>query len=408
MAEKVRVVLIAIGGYGANYVRALLGPQGREACEVVGVVDPFAARSEFVGELDRLGVPVYNEPKAFFEDRPADLAVISSPIHLHCRHTCEALTGGSHVLCEKPVSATVQEARRMMQARDAAGRFVSIGYQWSFSEEIQALKRDILRGRFGKARRLKCLCLSPRDDAYYGRNDWAGALRVPTGEWVLDSPIHNAVAHYLHNMLYVLGDTVDRSAVPADVTAELYRVNPITNFDTGVARIHTAGGAEMLFYASHAVPEEEGCRFVFEFERATVEWVGGCTPIRAVLMDGGEVKYPVDQSWGKMMTKLWHAVDSVRTGATPLCGLEAALAQTVCMNGMLDSAPAIVEFPARLRRVTGEPGHQVRWVQGLAEQLTECYDNWTLPHEEGVAWAVEGKIVDLTDYRFFPGGSEPS
>ena len=45
----------------------------------------------------------------------------------------------------------------------------------------------------------------PRPLSYFKRNDWAGHLRTPAGEDVLDSPLNNATAHYLHNMLYVLG-----------------------------------------------------------------------------------------------------------------------------------------------------------------------------------------------------------
>src|SRR5918992_777122 len=100
----------------------------------------------------------------------------------------------------------------MIRARDAAGRQVSIGYQWSFCPAIQ---------------RLASMVLWPRDETYYLRNKWAGRLFTGQGHPVFDSPVNNACAHYLHNMFYVLGDRTDTSAVPARVTAELYRANSI-------------------------------------------------------------------------------------------------------------------------------------------------------------------------------------
>ena len=127
-----------------------------------------------------------------------------------------------------------------------------IGYQWSFSKAIQSLKNDIIKGLFGKPIRLKTLALWPRDDEYYGRNNWAGRIKENQGKWVLDSPMNNAVAHYLHNMFYVLGFEVDSSAVPKQVIAECYRANPIENYDTAVCRILTTDDVEILFYASHA------------------------------------------------------------------------------------------------------------------------------------------------------------
>ena len=40
--------------------------------------------------------------------------------------------------------------------------------------------------------------------------------------------------------------------------------------------------------------------------------------------------------------------------------------------------------------------------QGLAEGFRSCYDNWQLPSEEGIPWAVGGREIDLQGYEFFP------
>jgi len=84
------------------------------------------------------------------------------------------------------------------------------------------LKRDLLDGRYGRPLRLATLCAWPRDRAYYRRNSWAGRLRDgDSGAWVLDSPANNAMAHFLHNALFLLGPAMTHSALPAAVTAEL-------------------------------------------------------------------------------------------------------------------------------------------------------------------------------------------
>jgi len=57
---------------------------------------------------------------------------VSSPIHCHVPQSVAALRGGSHVLCDKP-SRHGADVDRLADARDRAGRFVMIGYQWSFS-----------------------------------------------------------------------------------------------------------------------------------------------------------------------------------------------------------------------------------------------------------------------------------
>src|SRR5690606_23790349 len=137
--------------------------------------------------------------------------------------------------CEKPLSATVDEALAMIEARDRANRTVAVGYQLSYSKKIQALKQDMMNGVFGKPIRFRTMALWPRADSYYDRA-WAGRIQDDHGRLIFDSVANNATAHYIHNMFYVLGKEIDRSAQPARVTAELYRARLIQNYDTAVMR----------------------------------------------------------------------------------------------------------------------------------------------------------------------------
>jgi len=404
MSQTVSVVLVAVGGYGNTYVGALLDREDPGAHRIAGVVDPYFERCARLTELKARNVPFYDTLSEFYAEHDADLAIVSSPINLHCPHTCEALANGANVLCEKPLGATIQEAERMIAARDQADKFVAIGYQWSFSEAIQSLKRDVIRGRFGKPLRLKTLVAWPRNRAYYSRNNWAGARDDGRGGWVLDSPVNNATAHYLHNMFYVLGDRTDRSARPARVTGELYRANDITNFDTGVARIVTEDGVEMLYAASHAVSGRRGPEFVYEFEDGVVR-LGDASPEIEARYGGGWLKsYGNPNQEGN--TKLWDAIRAARGEGEIVCGPEAASSQTLAVNGMQDSTPDIVEFPPEFIKTSGEGSARITCVEGLEDVLAQCFEQNRLPSELGVPWACAGQEIDLTDYPGFP--SRPS
>jgi predicted dehydrogenase len=386
------------------YLAALLEGHGELPCELVGVVDPSPQRCSQLPALRDRGIPVFATIEEFYRQRGADLAVISSPIHLHCRQTCHALEQGSHVLCEKPAAATVQDVDRMLAACDRCAKWVAIGYQWSFTESIQRLKRDIRAGLFGAPRRLKTLCLWPRDEGYYRRNDWAGCVRDEHGEWILDSPVNNAMAHDLHNALYLLGREPDRSASPVAVTAELYRANEIPNFDTAALRVHTADGVEILFYGSHAVVEDSDPVFRIEFTGATVEFAGGMSPVVARFDDGRVQRYASPNS-PPQTRKLSMCVEAVAAGSPIPCGLEAARPHAVCTNGAHDSYGEPLRFPGDMIRVTHRESGPLTWVDGLAEDLRQCYVAGALPSELGVSWAHAGKTVDLRDYRHFPGGA---
>ena len=398
--SAVSIVLVGIGGMGAVYLKSIFEAADRGECRLAGTVDPNPERCPDLDQLLALKVPVVKTLDEFYARQEAELAVISSPIQFHCEQTCLALERGSFVLCEKPTAGSIQEVRRMIAARDRAGKWVAVGYQWSFSDAIQSLKKDILNGEFRRPRRLRCLYLWPRDEAYYRRNDWAGKKQDPRGGWILDSPANNAMAHDLHNMFYVIGRTRETSALPVSVQAELYRANPIENFDTVALRCLTETGVEILFYASHAADLDTGPVNSYEFERGAVSVRGRGASIRADFWNGESCDYGLPDA--EPMKKLREAVGAVRTGRLPACGLEATLGQTLCLNGAQDSMTGIVEFPEDMLTVRGEPGKRFISVGGLDEALTECYESSLLPSEMNLPWSRQGKVIDISRYGDFP------
>ncbi len=195
---------------------------------------------------------------------------------------------------------------------------------------------------------------------------------------MLDSPVQNAMAHDLHNMFYVLGRETTSSARPAEVEAELYRANAIENFDTAAARVRTEEGVEILFFVSHASDEDRGPVVRYEFEKAVVRCDSRTSGLWAEFPDGTRKDYGVPDA--EPMNKLWQSIAGAREeGARPLCGLDAAASQTLCMNGIQDSMPDIRTFPAGLIRTVesasgrqlavGTPGARRVVVEGLDEAL---------------------------------------
>ncbi len=398
--KPVDIALVAIGGYGLVYLSGLLDNPKQANFRINGVIDPMPESCKRFPEVQALNVPIYDTLEEFYLHHRTDLVLISSPIHLHCPHTCLALQNGSTVLCEKPLGATIQEAGKMIEARDRYGKQVGIGYQWSFNSAILNLKKDIQAGYFGAPKRFKTITLWPRDETYYRRNNWAGKKRDANGNWILDSPINNAMAHYLHNMFYVLGNARETSAKPEWVIAELYRANEIENFDTAALRCMTDNGVELLFYVSHAIEENYGPIFSYEFEQATIRYDLQDPIIRAHFRDGSVKEYGnPDQVY---LQKMWDAIDAVRSGAVLACGPEAASSQTACINGAQLSMPEIVEFPKELIKISEDVGQRLTTVEGLADVLKSCYEKNVLPSEEKIAWSQAGARVPLKGFERYP------
>lgn len=395
-AQKITLGLVGIGGYGGTYLSQIFAEAEELGIELVGTVDPIPAQSSHLAQLQAAKIPIYATLEEFYTHHQADLLVIASPIQHHMPQTRLALQHGSHVLCEKPLSATIQDGLKTLDQMQTSKRFVAIGYNWSFSPSIQALKADILAGEFGRALRLKSLVLWHRWVPYYTRNRWAGRIHSDDGAWILDSPVNNATAHYLHNLFYLLGDAPHTSAQPVDVQAELYRANAIENYDTAALRAHTAQGTEILFYTAHPVAENQGPHFVLEFEKAILQYNGPGHDIMAHFQDGRIQSYP-DPHPTAHSHKLRCCVENVRQGTPPLCDVVAATAHTRCMNGAQESAP-ILPFPQSLVHEEDNRG----WVEGLGAVMVDCYQQACLPGEKGVSWAQKGAVIDLRHYDHFP------
>lgn len=108
---------------------------------------------------------------------------------------------------------------------------------------------------------------------------------------------------------------------------------------------------------------------------------GRASKLRALFADGTRHVYgdPTPDHAGK----LWTCVEAARGNGVVPCGIEAPVAQTICVNAAQESRPAIVDFPRELLRLREDPGPgaEVVYVDGLTEELLDCYRDWRLPSE---------------------------
>jgi predicted dehydrogenase len=161
--SPVTVILCGIGGYGTLYVEGLLNEGAARGLKLVAAVDPRAAGQPSAARLQASGVPCYHSLAQALARHQAALVVLATPIHLHATDAVLALDRGSNVLCEKPAAGCLDDALAMAAAERRSGRFLAIGYQWSFSACIRSMKQRMGAGDFGRPQRLatKVYCRVP-------------------------------------------------------------------------------------------------------------------------------------------------------------------------------------------------------------------------------------------------------
>ena len=327
---KINIALCGIGGYAMLYTRYILDREDPRICPV-GVVEPYPASCPRLADLEAAGIPVYATPEELYAAHQVDLTVIATPIQCHTPQILTALRNGSHVLCEKPLSGMSADETVLLDAARAAGKFVMIGYQWSYAKAILDLKADILAGRYGQPVLLKSRVFWPRSREYYARGGgWGGKLRAKDGTIINDSVVSNATAHYLHNMLFLLGQP-GCSREAHSVECDLLRANEIENYDTAVVRFGLEGGGTGLLVVSHATLENAEPAFEYRFTAGTVCYSAETGEIVGCLADGTRISY--GDPFANVTGKVDAAMAACRLPVyAPPCGIAAAAPQVRCVE----------------------------------------------------------------------------
>jgi len=378
-----KTILVGAGGYAANYVKMLLHPKMADELQFIAVVDPYAAASPEYERFKHL--PIYNQLSDFFAEHTADLAIISTPIHFHFEQCMTALDNGAHVLCEKPLVPTIKELDQLAEKVRTTGKSLAVGFQLSFASLMLQLKERILSGEFGKPISLKAFVSWPRDWAYYARSAWAGKLFSADGKPINDSVASNATAHYIHNMLFMLGPGIAEAAPLQSLSAECYRANDIETFDTIVFR-GKAAGADIFYTASHATDVTIHPTLEYTFENACIKIdiykpADYCT----IYHNDGRVEQLSEDLDDGDWNKVAFTAQSIKGLRPQICNIETVRPFTA----VIDSVFANVPFrPFKPEFVTADLENKCTYVKDLHLALMEGHKQCKLPSEMGFPWAL--------------------
>lgn len=377
--SKIKVLLVGAGGYATAYVDELLN-RCPEDIQCVGIVEKYLDACSMYNKILEKGIPVFKTVEDFFIHKHADLAIIATPPFLHCEHSLTAIKNGSNVLVEKPLTTNPEEANKMAEYEKKYHRFIAVGYQWSFSNAIQELKKDILSGVLGKPVSMKTAICWPRSIDYFSRGSgWGGKLYF-NNKLILDSIVSNACAHYMHNMLFLLGNTMQSSAKAKIVQAQCLRANHIESFDTCALQAVTEQNVALFFAASHATEKCRDPQFEYTFTNATVCYSqSDGSDIKAVFKDGSQKNY--GNPFENDMKKLYDCIDAVRTQTAPICTAETAIPHTQLVADLFKSTP-IQNFPETM--IMHNKQTNCIYIEGLYDAIMGSYKNCSLLSEDWI------------------------
>jgi predicted dehydrogenase len=135
---------------GTGYIARV---HGRLIGELQGRVIAVCGRTRSSAAQFGVGEPYDNISTMLREQRP-DVVHVCSPNHLHAEQAIAALQAGAHVLCEKPLATSAEDARRMIDAAAKAGRIGAVAYCYRGYPLVEILRARVAAGGFGALRRV--------------------------------------------------------------------------------------------------------------------------------------------------------------------------------------------------------------------------------------------------------------
>ncbi len=183
-----QAAVIGVGAMGRNHARVY-----KEILDVelAAVADLDAART---GESARLhGARAYADYRVMLKDIQPNLVTVAVPTQAHCQVVLDALEAGCHVLVEKPIAATIEEGRRIIDRAAELGKVLAVGHIERYNPAVIELKRRLDDGELGQIFQIHARRLGPFPQ------------RVHDVGVIVD-----LVPHDLDIMRYLTGDNVQR------------------------------------------------------------------------------------------------------------------------------------------------------------------------------------------------------
>lgn len=317
----VRVGLVGLGGHGRTLQHAA---ENAESVDVVAVYDPNTAEAEAAAA--RFGVAASPSYEALLATSGLDAVILVTPNAVHRAQTEAALARGLHVLVEKPLAGTLEDAAAMLAAAEASGQVLMVGHNQRYGASARAAAEAIRAGRIGEVVSM---------EIHYASDT---GVRLPADAWRLRPgevpllPVTQLGLHGLDLVHALLGPIVTTSAVARNV-----RISTGVA-DSVVAHFTTDAGAFGTLVSHYCTP----VRFAWTIT-GTAGHLDGTVHTLDLAQPGEPTERLVDvtdtplESYTSMVEAF---AEAVRTGQPPSADGQAGFLAQAVVAAMAASAAA--------------------------------------------------------------------
>lgn len=390
--EPLKYATIGVSGYAGILLDCLEPLIEQDQAKLIAAT--VRTRSKSVDRCDQIekrGGRIFRNWQEMLGEmgKDIDCLIIPTGIQDHCKMAVYALKCGINVLLEKPIAATLGEAHAILEAAERSEAGLIIGYQDIYTESTHAIKALLQKGTIGNIQSINIVCLWPRGDDYFARNNWAGRLRIGD-DWVLDSPVNNAMGHFINLPLFWLGETPLESAAVSKLRGSLYRTRDLESFDTASIQIDTAQGSAIYFHGSHACDNFFGPEIRIVGSEGEIHWI--CDQHYIVKTKEGDEAVPMLSAMDARRLLMKTTADWLMGEAVHVSTAEQALQQTRVIH-LLHSGLKIQTVCEK--HITTSKDKRV--LSDLEATFKQCFKVSRLLSPDDAPWAKNPQEIEWKD-----------
>ncbi len=146
--DRLRIGVIGAGGMATHHMQSLVKVRDTDNFEIVNVCDIWDKRLEKAAALTG-GKPL-KDYRTLLDNKDIDYVLIATPEHWHFQMAMDALSAGKHVYVEKPMTHTIEQARKLADKVKASGKKLQVGVQGMSDESYAVANQHVKAGELGK------------------------------------------------------------------------------------------------------------------------------------------------------------------------------------------------------------------------------------------------------------------
>lgn len=307
MVDQLKLGIVGFGWVARDYMVPAIRQSER--------VTLTAVCSAHASDMDDLPAEVqqFTDLDDMLEQASVDAVYIATPNHLHCAQAVACLAAGRHVLCEKPMATTSEDAEAMVRAAQRSGKVYATALDQRFHPAHQVIQQLIQNQLLGVITQVKIdyACWLPAD---WAPDNWRVDRSKAGGGAIID-----LAPHGLDLLETLLNDRIVELTLYAQRAVHSYAVD-----DGGVLLLRFAGGALGTVHVGYNRPEAFprrrleiiGTERMLVAENTLGQDAGGTVRLFRA-SDASEKRVPFDTKKSPFAQQINHFVDQILSGCPP-------------------------------------------------------------------------------------------